>query len=150
MHRVADHRELRMTFVSNGAGDRHAGVDADAETDRVDQRMRQCAVEAVDSGGDCGAGGDRLPAGDVGLVVHPEQGQQPVAQNLVGLAAGAQYCCAHGVEKLVDDEHGVERQAPLGQPARTAHVDKHDDDITLDPRRGRLGSTGVDCRRVVG
>ena len=84
--RIADHRELRVALVSDGAGDCHAGVDADAEADRLDQRISQRAVEALDSGGDCGAGGDRLPAGDVGLVAHAEQRQQPVAQHLVGLA----------------------------------------------------------------
>ncbi len=87
--RIADHRELRMALVSDGAGDCHAGVNADAEADRLDQRMTERAIEAFDPGGDCGAGGDRLPAGDVGPAAHAEQGQQPVTQHLVGLAAGA-------------------------------------------------------------
>ena len=68
----------------------------------------------------------------------------------MGSPAGAQHRAAHGVEKLVDDEHGVERQAPLGQPARSAHVDKHDDHVTLDPRRDCSGPIGVDRRRVGG
>jgi hypothetical protein len=66
---------LRVTLVSDGAGDCHAGVDADAEADRLDQRIGQRAVEAFDPGCDCGAGGDRLPAGDLGRVAHTEQRQ---------------------------------------------------------------------------
>ena len=88
--RIADHRELRMALIADGAGDGHAGVDADAEADRLDQRMSQRAVQPLDPGGDRGAGGDRLPAGDVGRIAHAEQRQQPVAQHLVGLAAGVQ------------------------------------------------------------
>jgi hypothetical protein len=115
--RIADHRELRMALVSDGPGDRHPRVNADPKSDRLDQRISQCAIEALNSGCDCGAGGDRLPARDVWRVAHTEQRQQAVTQNLVGLTTGAQHRAAHGVEKLVDDEHGVERQAPFGQPA---------------------------------
>ena len=70
----------------------------------------------------------------------PNKRQEPVAQHLVGLAASADDGAADRVEELVDDEHGVERQPSFGQPARSAHVDKHDDQITLDPRMGGSGS----------
>ncbi len=109
-----DHRELRMTLVSDGARYNHPRVNADAKSDRLDQSMSQSAIQAFDSICDCGAGGDRLPAGDIGRPAHPEQGQQAVAQHLVGLAAGAQHRAAYGVQKLVDDEHSVVWQAPLG------------------------------------
>jgi hypothetical protein len=87
--RIADHRELRMTLVSDGAGDGHPRVNADTEPDRLDQRISQRAVETLDLGRDRGAGADRLPAGDFGPAAHAKQGQQAVAQHLVGLAAGA-------------------------------------------------------------
>ena len=48
--RVADHRELRMALIADRAGDGHAGVDADPEADRLDQRMSQRLVEALELG----------------------------------------------------------------------------------------------------
>ena len=57
---------------------------------------------------------------------------------------------AYRVEELVDDEHRVEGEAPFGEPARSAHVDEHDDHIALDPRIGRSSSIGVHGRRVRG
>ena len=43
--RVADHGELRVPLVADVAGDDEAGVEADAEADRLDRTVRQRAVQ---------------------------------------------------------------------------------------------------------
>ena len=56
INRIADHRELRVALITDGAGDGYAGVDADAEADRLDKRMSQRGVQPSDPVGDRGAG----------------------------------------------------------------------------------------------
>src|SRR6478735_4774785 len=63
--------------------------------------------------------------------MKPEQRKQTVADELVGLAAAVDHCLRGRLQEAVDQEYRVERQARLGQPGRSAHVDEHADDITL-------------------
>src|SRR5208282_1733638 len=130
------HGELGVALVADIAGDGYARVDADPEAYGFAQDVSERVVQRLDPLGDRGAGSDRLPARGFRPAAHAEQRQKSVAQDLVRLSAGGKNRAAHGVKELVDDEYGVEGQASLGQPARSAHVDEHDDDVALDSRVG--------------
>ena len=60
-----------------------------------------------------------------------EQRKQAIANELVWLAAGVQHRLRGRLQETIDQEYGIERQARLGQPGRSAHVDEHADDIAL-------------------
>ena len=82
--RIADHRELRMALVPDVARDDEAGVDADAEANRVVQSVRQGEVQSVDIGGDGRACGDRLPASDPGGSLRPNNARSPSPRTWLG------------------------------------------------------------------
>src|SRR5437667_1937502 len=60
-----------------------------------------------------------------------EQRKQAIANELVWLAAGVDHRLRGRLQEAIDQEYGIEWQARLGQPGRSAHVDEHADDIAL-------------------
>jgi hypothetical protein len=78
--------------------------------------------------GDGDAGGDRRPASVFGRALQTEQRQKPVPQNLVGFSTRGDYPSTHRSQELADDERPCRRAGAL---ARSAQVDKHDDDVAF-------------------
>src|SRR5260370_37845669 len=60
-----------------------------------------------------------------------EQRKQAIAHELVWLPAAVDHCPRGCLQEAIDQEAGIERQARLGQPGRSAHVDEHANDIAL-------------------
>src|SRR5258705_2743020 len=60
-----------------------------------------------------------------------EQRKQAIAHELVWLPAAVDHCLRGCLQEAIDQEDGIERQARLGEPGRSAHVDEHADDIAL-------------------
>src|SRR5258708_23266813 len=60
-----------------------------------------------------------------------EQRKQAIANELVWLPAAVDHCLRGCLQEAIDQEDGIERQARLGEPGRSAHVDEHADDIAL-------------------
>ena len=148
--RIADHHEARGLAIAELAGDDGAGVDADAEADRLAQILGQRLVQPRDALGDGRARERRLPAAFRPIAVQPEQGHQPVTHDLNGHAARRRHGAAHGGVEPIDHEHGVERQPALGKRRRAAHVDEHDDDVALlaeAPSAARIGGGDRRVRR---
>ena len=85
--RIADHGELRMALVADVACDDQAAVYPNAEADRIVLAGDERRVQPFDVGGDGGACRDRLPAGLRRPAAEAEQGEQPIAEDLVGLSA---------------------------------------------------------------
>src|SRR5260370_40041188 len=63
--------------------------------------------------------------------MKPEQRKQPIAHELVWLPAAVDHRLRGCLQEAIDQEDGIERQARLGEPGRSAHVDEHADDIAL-------------------
>ena len=104
---------------------------ADSEPDRIALGFGEHAVEMVDIAGDHRGRVESLAAGGRRIGIEAEQSKQPVAEILVGLAAGFHHGLRHGRQKPVDDEHGIERQAFFRHLGRAAHVDEHAHRIAL-------------------
>src|SRR5260370_386658 len=60
-----------------------------------------------------------------------EQREQAIAHELVWLPAAVDHCLRGCLQEAIDQEDGIERQARLGEPGRSAHIDEHADDIAL-------------------
>ena len=97
-------------------------MNADAETDRLRQILGHVAIEPRHARADLDRGLDGLTARRLGIDVEPEERQQPVADELVGLPTGSNHRLRHGCEEPVDHEHRIERQPALRESGRAAHV----------------------------
>src|SRR5258706_4939060 len=63
--------------------------------------------------------------------MKPEQGKQTIADELVWLPPAVHYRLRGRLQEAIDQEYGIEWQARLCEPGRSAHVDEHADDIAL-------------------
>ena len=106
-------------------------MNADAELERLAQVGGKLMIQVFNIRGDeCGRA-HRLPAGGNRVDVEPEKRKQPIADELIGLAAGIDHCLRGCAEKPVNQEDHVERQPRLGELGGTPHIHEHADDITL-------------------
>src|SRR5260370_11856273 len=78
-----------------------------------------------------GRGPNRLPARGCRIGMKPEQGKQTIADELVWLPPAVHYRLRGRLQEAIDQEYGIEWQARLCEPGRSAHVDEHADDIAL-------------------
>ena len=132
---VADRGVDRRLGRAHGADDRDAGVDPDADAQRLLEVGGEAAVEPLDAVLHLGRAFDRGAAGGIQGLFQAVEGEQPVAAELRVVAAGRAQRRVHLGEELVHDEDRRRRAGALAQARRVAQVDEHRDDRALAPLR---------------
>src|SRR5664280_3684247 len=112
---VADGREHPAVAETDIADDHLAAVNADAELERLAQVGGELVIHVFNVRGDERRRAHRLPAGRSWVDIEPEQSQQPVADELIGLTAGVDHGLRGRAEKPVNQENHVEWQPRLGE-----------------------------------
>ena len=143
MNGLADRRRLSVLAIAQRADDDLAGVDADAETDRLLQLVDQGAVHFGQVPVDQASRFQGLTTGYVGLGVAAEGRHHAVADELVGRAAGRDDRAPDRLEEPVQDEDDIVGQAVLDELGRSADIDKEDRDKAFRPGFSRVEAIRV-------
>jgi hypothetical protein len=115
MYRIADCCQEEAIPVAKLAQDHVAGMESDADCNRLRQLVSQCSIHVGETAIHKLRSNQRLGASLTRPGVYAEDRHHAVADELVGYAAGIDYRACHGIEEVVEQEHHVIREPLLDQ-----------------------------------
>src|ERR1700730_4783471 len=138
MDGLADCRRRCVLAIAGGANEAPPAMEADPDFERLLQFVGQGMFHLGDMPVDQPRRLEGLAAGLRGAGLGAENRHHPIADELVGHAAGRDDGAADCLEKTVEYEHDIKRQPVLDQLGRASDIDEQDRDEALGPAVGYI------------